>query len=174
MPGSNILFILSGSIACYKACDAISRLVQRGHRVRPVTTAAARRFVGESTLEGLNKKPTQGFKPTDKMARPGNGDGNLGNVARPNDKMAKPNLDRPVGKPRPGATADNRPKTPSPMGEVTRGRDAKAQSSRGNKSMGGGGINRPNVDGGGGGGGGKKKFVPKGKSGGGGGGRGRR
>ena len=60
------------------------------------------------------------------------------------------------------------------MGEVTRGRDAKAQSSRGNKSMGGGGINRPNVDGGGGGGGGKKKFVPKGKSGGGGGGRGRR
>ena len=112
------------------------------------------------------------------MARPGNGDGNLGNASRPNDKMAKPNLDRPVGKPRPGATADNRPKTPSPMGEVTRGRDAKAQSNRGNKSMGGGGISRPQGGGGGnkvGGGGGasKKKFVPKGK-GGGGGGRGRR
>ncbi len=65
MAGSNILFILSGSIACYKACDAISRLVQRGHRVRPVTTAAARRFVGESTLEGLTgeKVATDLFEP---------------------------------------------------------------------------------------------------------------
>ena len=154
---------------------------QRPSTLPAKTGSGATKDIRKSTLEGLNKKPTQGFKPTDKMARPGNGDGNLGNVARPNDKMAKPNLDRPVGKPRPGATADNRPKTPSPMGEVTRGRDAKAQSSRGNKSMGGGGINRPNVGGGSGGGGnkvggggGKKKFVPQGKSGGGGGGRGRR
>jgi uncharacterized membrane protein YgcG len=155
----------------------------KGNFQRPSTLPAktgggATKDIRKSTLEGLNKKPTQGFKPTDKVARPGNGDGNLGNASRPNDKMAKPNLDRPVGKPRPGATADNRPKTPSPMGEVTRGRDAKAQSNRGNKSMGGGGISRPQGGGGGnkvGGGGGasKKKFVPKGK-GGGGGGRGRR
>ncbi len=53
MSGSNILFVLSGSIACYKACDAISRLVQRGHRVRAVVTEAALRFVGAATLEGL-------------------------------------------------------------------------------------------------------------------------
>ena len=53
MSGSNILFVLSGSIACYKACDAISRLVQRGHRVRTVATEAALRFIGPSTLEGL-------------------------------------------------------------------------------------------------------------------------
>lgn len=53
MSGSNLLFILSGSIACYKACDAISRLVQRGHRVRAVATDAALRFVGTATLEGL-------------------------------------------------------------------------------------------------------------------------
>jgi phosphopantothenoylcysteine decarboxylase/phosphopantothenate--cysteine ligase len=53
MSGSRIAFILTGSIAGYKACAAISQLVQRGHRVRPVATAAARRFVGEATLEGL-------------------------------------------------------------------------------------------------------------------------
>jgi len=171
----------------------------KGNLQRPATLPAKggmqTKDIRKSTMEGLNKKPTQGFKPSDKMARPGNGDGgNLGNITKPGngnlgsvtkpgngganigDKMArpadaKPNLDRPVGKPRPGATADNRPKTPSPMGEVTRGRDAKMQSSRGNKAMGGGGINRPN----GGGGGGKKFIPPKGKGGGGGGGgRGRR
>jgi phosphopantothenoylcysteine decarboxylase/phosphopantothenate--cysteine ligase len=53
MPGYNIAFVLTGSIAGYKACDAISRLVQRGHRVRAVATEAARRFVGAATLEGL-------------------------------------------------------------------------------------------------------------------------
>lgn len=53
MSGSNILFIFSGSIACYKACEAISRLVQRGHCVRTVATEAALRFVGPATLEGL-------------------------------------------------------------------------------------------------------------------------
>ena len=50
---SQLLFILTGSIACYKACDAISKLVQRGHRVRTVATEAALRFVGPATLEGL-------------------------------------------------------------------------------------------------------------------------
>lgn len=53
MSDSKLLFILTGSIAGYKACDAISRLVQRGHRVRTVLTASARHFVGEATLEGL-------------------------------------------------------------------------------------------------------------------------
>ncbi len=50
---SNLLVILSGSIAAYKACDVISRLVQRGHRVRTVATASARQFIGAATLEGL-------------------------------------------------------------------------------------------------------------------------
>jgi len=53
MSGSNILFVLTGSIAGYKACDAISRLVQRGHRVRAVATGSALKFVGTATLEGL-------------------------------------------------------------------------------------------------------------------------
>ncbi|WP_421696713.1 DUF3300 domain-containing protein [Aestuariivirga sp.] len=145
--------------------------------------------IRKSTLEGLNKQPVKDFKPTDKMARPGNGSnigdkvgkpGNAANIGdkvgkpgnlKPSDKMAKPNLDRPVGKPKPGLDQDVRPKTPSPLGEVTRGRDAKAQSNRGNKAM-GGGASRPNFNpGGGGGGGGSKKFVPKHNMGGGGGGR---
>ena len=53
MSGSNILFILSGSIACYKACEVISQLVQRSHRIRTVATQSALRFVGPATLEGL-------------------------------------------------------------------------------------------------------------------------
>ncbi len=53
---ANILFILSGSIACYKACAAISQLVQRGHQVRCVATEAALKFVGVATLEGLSRE----------------------------------------------------------------------------------------------------------------------
>lgn len=52
----NVLFILTGSIACYKACDAISQLVQRGHAVRTVATEAALKFVGTSTLEALTRQ----------------------------------------------------------------------------------------------------------------------
>jgi phosphopantothenoylcysteine decarboxylase / phosphopantothenate---cysteine ligase len=57
MSGSRIIFVLTGSIAAYKACEAISRLVQRGHRVRTVATPAALRFVGPATLEGLTGEP---------------------------------------------------------------------------------------------------------------------
>ncbi len=53
---SRILVILTGSIACYKACAAISTLVQQGHSVRTVLTAAAREFVGTATLEGLTRE----------------------------------------------------------------------------------------------------------------------
>jgi len=57
MSGSNLLFILTGSIAGFKACEAISQLVRRGHRVRTVATAAALRFTGAATLEGLTGSP---------------------------------------------------------------------------------------------------------------------
>jgi phosphopantothenoylcysteine decarboxylase / phosphopantothenate---cysteine ligase len=53
MSGSNILVIFTGSIAAYKGCDVVSRLVQRGHKVRCVATPAALHFVGPATLEGL-------------------------------------------------------------------------------------------------------------------------
>jgi phosphopantothenoylcysteine decarboxylase len=52
-----LLFFLTGSISCYKACFAISRLVQAGVEVRTVATPAALQFVGRATLEGLTGQP---------------------------------------------------------------------------------------------------------------------
>lgn len=49
----NILFILTGSIACFKACELISKLVKQGHKVKCVTTPSALNFIGKATLEGL-------------------------------------------------------------------------------------------------------------------------
>ncbi|MEO7598720.1 MAG: flavoprotein, partial [Opitutus sp.] len=57
MSHGNVLFLLSGSIACYKACTAISRLAQAGVTVQTVATPAALRFVGAPTLEGLSGRP---------------------------------------------------------------------------------------------------------------------
>jgi len=48
-----ILFLLTGSIACFKACELISRLAKRGVAVETVASAGALRFVGAATLEGL-------------------------------------------------------------------------------------------------------------------------
>ena len=52
-----ILFQMSGSIACYKACDLISQLVQEGHEVKVAVTPSVLLFVGEATLEGLTGEP---------------------------------------------------------------------------------------------------------------------
>jgi phosphopantothenoylcysteine decarboxylase/phosphopantothenate--cysteine ligase len=52
-----ILFLLTGSIACFKACELISRLVQRGCVVQAVASAGALRFLGSATLEGLTARP---------------------------------------------------------------------------------------------------------------------
>lgn len=52
-----ILFLLTGSIACYKACAAISKLVQTGAEVQTIATPSALRFVGKATLEGLTHRP---------------------------------------------------------------------------------------------------------------------
>lgn len=51
-----ILFQLSGSIACFKACQLLSRLVKEGFDVEVVATKAALNFVGTATLEGLTGK----------------------------------------------------------------------------------------------------------------------
>lgn len=55
--GTRVLFKLSGSIAAYKACHVISRLVQAGCEVRTVASRAALEFVGAATLEGLSGSP---------------------------------------------------------------------------------------------------------------------
>lgn len=48
---------MTGSIACYKACQVISRLVQNNCEVQVVATPSALKFVGNATLEGLSGKP---------------------------------------------------------------------------------------------------------------------
>lgn len=53
----NILFLMSGSIAAYKACFVVSQLVQLGHVVQVVTTPQALQFIGPATLEGLTGRP---------------------------------------------------------------------------------------------------------------------
>jgi phosphopantothenoylcysteine decarboxylase/phosphopantothenate--cysteine ligase len=65
MAKGRILFQLSGSIAAFKACAAISRLAQEGYEVQAVATANALRFVGTATLEGLTgREPmTDTFAP---------------------------------------------------------------------------------------------------------------
>jgi phosphopantothenoylcysteine decarboxylase/phosphopantothenate--cysteine ligase len=56
MSKSKILFMMTGSIACYKACQVISRLVQAGHEVQVVASPGALQFVGNATFEGLTGK----------------------------------------------------------------------------------------------------------------------
>ena len=52
-----LLFLLTGSIACFKACELISRLAKRGIAVQTVASAGALKFVGAATLEGLTGRP---------------------------------------------------------------------------------------------------------------------
>jgi hypothetical protein len=88
--------------------------------------------IRKSTLDKMKKQPVKDFKPGNKMAQPG------GKIQPSDLNRGKPDLDRPVGKPKAGLELENRPKTPSPLGEVERGRDTDRQSLRGSKSMGGG------------------------------------
>src|SRR3989339_311498 len=53
----NVLFQLTGSIACYKACNVISKLVQEGFSVKTIVSVNALKFIGKSTLEGLTHYP---------------------------------------------------------------------------------------------------------------------
>lgn len=50
----NVLFQVSGSIACYKAAHVVSRVSQAGHDVRCAVTPSALAFVGAATFEGLS------------------------------------------------------------------------------------------------------------------------
>lgn len=54
---SKILFQMTGSIACFKACQVISKLAQAGHDVQVVASPSALQFVGNATIEGLTRKP---------------------------------------------------------------------------------------------------------------------
>ena len=48
-----ILMLMSGSIACYKACGLVSMLVKNGFDVKVAASGAALKFIGEATIEGL-------------------------------------------------------------------------------------------------------------------------
>jgi phosphopantothenoylcysteine decarboxylase/phosphopantothenate--cysteine ligase len=49
----NVLVGVTGGIAAYKACDLVRELVRDGHRVIPVLTQAATRFVTPLTFSAL-------------------------------------------------------------------------------------------------------------------------
>lgn len=54
---SRIVLGVSGGIAAYKSCDLLRRLVEAGHSVRVVPTAAALQFVGAPTWAALSGQP---------------------------------------------------------------------------------------------------------------------
>lgn len=53
LAGYEVIVALTGGIAAYKVCTVVSRLVQAGCGVTAVMTRAARKFVGEVTLQAL-------------------------------------------------------------------------------------------------------------------------
>lgn len=53
LAGYEVLVALTGGIACYKVCTVISKLAQAGCGITAVMTRAARKFVGEVTLQAL-------------------------------------------------------------------------------------------------------------------------
>lgn len=54
-----VLMLMSGSIACYKACGLVSTLVKNGYEVKVAASTSALKFIGEATIEGLTGEPVQ-------------------------------------------------------------------------------------------------------------------
>ena len=57
MSRNEILLMVSGSIAAFKAAALASRLVQDGHGVQTVLSAGGAKFVGAATFEGITGRP---------------------------------------------------------------------------------------------------------------------
>ena len=55
MNGRKILLGVTGSVGAFKAAALASKLVQEGFDVRTVMTEGAKKFIGESTFEGLTR-----------------------------------------------------------------------------------------------------------------------
>lgn len=53
---ARILYLMSGSIACFKSCQVISQLIQGGCEVQIAATKNTFEFIGSATLEGLTGK----------------------------------------------------------------------------------------------------------------------
>lgn len=57
--GKRIVVGVSGSIACYKACEVVSKLAQLGAEVHVVMTRNATQFVTPLTFEALSGRPVR-------------------------------------------------------------------------------------------------------------------
>lgn len=57
MSKSKVLILMTGSIACYKIAQVISRLTQRRCEVQVVASPSALQFLGNATIEGLSGRP---------------------------------------------------------------------------------------------------------------------
>jgi phosphopantothenoylcysteine decarboxylase/phosphopantothenate--cysteine ligase len=57
LAGKSVVLGVSGGIAAYKAAEVVRLLRRAGARVQVVMTAAARRFIGEVTLQALSEQP---------------------------------------------------------------------------------------------------------------------
>src|SRR5206468_8429697 len=69
--GLRIALLVSGGIAAYKVVDLASALSQAGCQVRVAMTAAAMRFVGPPTFQGVTGKPVAtGIWPADGTPEP--------------------------------------------------------------------------------------------------------
>ncbi|MGH3623349.1 MAG: flavoprotein, partial [Sciscionella sp.] len=70
MPAPRVVLGVGGGIAAYKACEVLRGLIESGHRVTVVPTAAALEFVGAATFEALSGKPvhTSTFSDIDQVA----------------------------------------------------------------------------------------------------------
>ncbi|MEK7660618.1 MAG: bifunctional phosphopantothenoylcysteine decarboxylase/phosphopantothenate--cysteine ligase CoaBC [Pseudomonadota bacterium] len=55
MSKSKVLVLITGSIAAYKACYLVSKLVQSGFLVKIAASSSALKFVGVAALEGLSQ-----------------------------------------------------------------------------------------------------------------------
>ncbi len=60
MSRTEILLMVSGSIAAFKAAALASRLVQDGYGVQTVLSAGGEKFVGAATFEGITGRPVLG------------------------------------------------------------------------------------------------------------------
>ncbi|WP_081158864.1 DUF3300 domain-containing protein [Ensifer aridi] len=114
--------------------------LQRDRSVaRPGSGGGQLKDVRKSTLEGLKAEPRPAASPgggrqAAAKARP---DVPKPSINRPKDKKPA-QVDRPAGRPKMAAKAENRPKKPSGLGNVNSGRREVASSRRGGHSMGGG------------------------------------
>lgn len=110
--------------------DRTANLANRGAKANDIR---------KSTLEGLKNRPGGDFarsrpdlqRPTTRPAAGGR-DLSRANIQRPG------NIGRPAGKPKVAGRPDARPRNPSGLGNVDRGKVARVQSNRGQKAMGGG------------------------------------